>query len=240
MCGECGGVLDAHRCVDCDTAHNGHVAWSAMCGDRVVVNGWTGRVVAQHGPYSWVSMEATNSPQTHATSQLVQWPDPPQPTLTGDCDGCPTPTDGCPGDCPQRASAAFQWTPKCTADRRCMAKEHDRNCPQAIALEIAAERKKFVRAAAKRMNQVIEDLPIPDAERQSVKSDLAAEGRRRGRPTINALSSVDHDYCDGCGQLAVVTDVWIDRCPMTLCQPCVLDALTAEGERLGNYWEIES
>ena len=104
MCGECGGVLDAHRCVDCDTAHNGHVAWSAMCGDRVVVNGWTGRVVAQHGPYSGVSMEATNSPQTHATSQLVQWPDPPQPTLTGDCDGCPTPTDGCPGDCPQRAS----------------------------------------------------------------------------------------------------------------------------------------
>ena len=23
-------------------------------------------------------------------------------TLTGDCDGCPQPTDGCPGDCPQR------------------------------------------------------------------------------------------------------------------------------------------
>ncbi len=24
------------------------------------------------------------------------------PTLTGDCDGCPKPTDGCPGDCPTR------------------------------------------------------------------------------------------------------------------------------------------
>ncbi len=29
------------------------------------------------------------------------------------------------------------------------------------------------------------------------------------KPTINAMSSVDHDYCDGCGQLTVVTDVWI-------------------------------
>lgn len=28
--------------------------------------------------------------------------------------------------------------------------------------------------------------------------------------------------------------------PMTLCQPCVLDALTAEGEQLGHYWEIET
>jgi hypothetical protein len=27
-------------------------------------------------------------------------------TLTGDCDGCPNPTDGCPGDCPQRAQDA--------------------------------------------------------------------------------------------------------------------------------------
>lgn len=26
--------------------------------------------------------------------------------LTGDCDGCPVPTDGCPGDCPQRAQEA--------------------------------------------------------------------------------------------------------------------------------------
>lgn len=34
------------------------------------------------------------------------------------------------------------------------------------------------------------------------------------KPTINAMSSVDHDYCDGCGQLTVVTDVWIDRCPV--------------------------
>jgi hypothetical protein len=60
------------------------------------------------------------------------------------------------------------------------------------------------------------------------------------KPTINAMSSVDHDYCDGCGQLTVVTDVWIDRCPTTLCQPCILDALTAEGEHLGQYWEIET
>ena len=85
-----------------------------------------------------------------------------------------------------------EWVPKCRADRRCMAKEHDRNCPQAIAAELAAERKK-----------------------------------RR-------------DHCDGCGQLTVVTDVWIDRLPVTLCQPCVLAALTAEGERLGQYWEIET
>jgi hypothetical protein len=78
--------------------------------------------------------------------------------LTGDCDGCPVPTDGCPGDCPQRV----------------------------------AERKK----------------------------------NRR-------------DHCDSCGKRAVVTDVWIEGTPMTLCQPCVLDALTAEGESLGQYWEIE-
>lgn len=48
-----------------------------------------------------------------------------------------------------------------------------------------------------------------------------------------------HDVCDACGKCTVVTDVWIDRTPMTLCQPCVLDALTAEGESLGQYWEIE-
>lgn len=45
--------------------------------------------------------------------------------------------------------------------------------------------------------------------------------------------------CHQCGKHTVVTDVWIDRLPVTLCQPCVLDALTAEGERLGQYWEIE-
>lgn len=57
---------------------------------------------------------------------------------------------------------------------------------------------------------------------------------------VNALSTADHDFCDACGKCTVVTDVWIDRAPMTLCQPCVLDALTAEGEHLGQYWEIES
>jgi len=86
-----------------------------------------------------------------------------------------------------------EWFPPCTADRRCMAKEHDRNCPQAIALEIAAGRRKNYR-----------------------------------------------DHCDSCGKHTVVTDVWIGRTPTTLCQPCVLDALTAEGETLGGYWEIEA
>lgn len=60
------------------------------------------------------------------------------------------------------------------------------------------------------------------------------------KPAINALSTVDHDHCDGCGEYTVVTVVWIDRTPMTLCQPCILDALTAEGEHLGQYWEIET
>ena len=86
-----------------------------------------------------------------------------------------------------------EWVPKCSADRMCMAKEHDRNCPHSIAVEIAAVRHR----------------------------------ERR-------------DYCDTCGKCTVVTDVWIDRTPMTLCQPCVLDALTAEGEQLGQYWEIET
>lgn len=62
----------------------------------------------------------------------------------------------------------------------------------------------------------------------------------RSRPTITPLSTVDHDFCDGCGQHTVVTDVWIDRIPTTLCQRCVMDALTAEGECLGRYWEVES
>jgi len=48
-----------------------------------------------------------------------------------------------------------------------------------------------------------------------------------------------HDFCDGCAKLTVVTTVWIDRTPRDLCQPCVLDALTAEGERLGGYWGIK-
>lgn len=77
----------------------------------------------------------------------------------------------------------------------------------------------------RRMSEAIDELPnTSDEEKLSLKRDLFG---------VNALSSVDHDYCDGCGQLTVVTDVWIDRCPTTLCQPCVLDALTAEGEQLG-------
>ena len=96
-----------------------------------------------------------------------------------------------------------------------------------------------IRDAAKRMNQVIDNMPIPEAEKESVRTDLEAGARKR-KHVINAMSSVDHDYCDGCGQLTVVTDVWIDRCPTTLCQSCILDALTAEGEHLGQYWEIET
>jgi hypothetical protein len=64
-----------------DPEWGGDAAMSArriLCGDRVVTpDGWTGRVVAQHGHYSWVSMEATNSPQTWGTSALkpVENPD---------------------------------------------------------------------------------------------------------------------------------------------------------------------
>lgn len=72
-----------------------------------------------------------------------------------------------------------------------------------------------------------------DEEKAALKKDLHNIG-------VNALSTVDHGYCDACGKCTVVTDVWIDRTPMTLCQPCVLDALTAEGEQLGHYWEIET
>jgi len=78
-----------------------------------------------------------------------------------------------------------------------------------------------------------------DDERRRLRNAAIRDAAKR-KHVINAMSSVDHDYCDGCGQLTVVTDVWIDRCPMTLCQPCVLDALTAEGEHLGQYWEIET
>ena len=69
---------------------------------------------------------------------------------------------------------------------------------------------------------------------------LLPHGRHGGieRCLTNPKTSANHDYCDACGKCTVVTDVWIDRTPMTLCQPCVLDALTAEGERLGQYWEI--
>lgn len=84
------------------------------------------------------------------------------------------------------------------------------------------------------MAQVIDELPNTSVEEKTMlKRDLRNIG-------VNALSSVDHDFCDGCGKHTVVTDVWIDRLAVTLCQPCVLDALTAEGERLGQYWEIET
>ena len=85
-----------------------------------------------------------------------------------------------------------------------------------------------------RMAKVIEELPnTSDEEKAELKRDLRNIG-------VNALSTADHDFCDACGKYTVVTDVWIDRTPMTLCQPCVLDALTAEGEHLGQYWEIET
>ena len=96
------------------------------------------------------------------------------------------------------------------------------------------KKRKAVADAARKMAKVIEDLPnTSDEEKAELKRDLCNIG-------INALSTVDHDFCDTCGKYTVVTDVWIDRTPMTLCQPCVLDALTAEGEHLGQYWEIET
>jgi len=96
------------------------------------------------------------------------------------------------------------------------------------------KKRKAVADAARKMAKAIEDLPnTSDEEKAELKRDLRNIG-------VNALSTADHDFCDGCGQLTVVTDVWIDRLPVTLCQPCVLDALTAEGEHLGQYWEIET
>ena len=96
------------------------------------------------------------------------------------------------------------------------------------------KKRKAVADAARRMAKAIDELPnTTDEEKADVKRDLHNIG-------VNALSTVDHDYCDGCGKCTVVTDVWIDGTPMTLCQPCVLDALTAEGEQLGHYWEIET
>ena len=96
------------------------------------------------------------------------------------------------------------------------------------------KKRKAVADAARRMAQAIDGLPnTSDDEKADLKRDLRNIG-------VNARSTVDHDHCDGCGKYTVVTDVWIDRTPMTLCQPCVLDALTAEGEQLGHYWEIET
>jgi len=96
------------------------------------------------------------------------------------------------------------------------------------------KKRKAVADAARKMAKVIEELPnTSDEEKAELKRDLRNIG-------VNALSTADHDYCDGCGNCTVVTDVWIDRCPTTLCQSCILDALTAEGEQLGHYWEIET
>lgn len=96
------------------------------------------------------------------------------------------------------------------------------------------KRRRAVADAARRMAKAIEELPnTSDEEKATLKRDLHGIG-------VNALSTVDHDHCDACGKCTVVTDVWIDRTPMTMCQPCVLDALTAEGEQLGHYWEIET
>lgn len=97
------------------------------------------------------------------------------------------------------------------------------------------KRSEAIREAARRMAKTISELPnTSDEEKASLKADLVNIG-------VNAMSYADFDHCDGCGKRTVVTDVWIDRTPTTLCQPCVLDALTAEGEHLGNYfgWEIE-
>ncbi len=96
------------------------------------------------------------------------------------------------------------------------------------------KKRKAVADAARKMAKVIEELPnTSDEEKAELKRDLRNIG-------VNALPAADHDFCDACGKCPVDTDVWIDRTPMTLCQPCVLDALTAEGEQLGHYWEIET
>ena len=95
------------------------------------------------------------------------------------------------------------------------------------------KKRRAVADAARRMVKVIDELPnTSDEEKAVLKKDLHSIG-------VNALSTVDHSHCDSCGKHAVATDVWIEGTPMTLCRPCVLDALTAEGESLGQYWEIE-
>lgn len=105
------------------------------------------------------------------------------------------------------------------------------------------KKRRAVADAARRMAEVIEELPnTSDEEKATLKKDSVGAlgfGGDLRNIGVNALSTVDHDYCDACGKFTVVTDVWIDRTPATLCQPCVLDALTAEGEQLGHYWEIE-
>lgn len=91
------------------------------------------------------------------------------------------------------------------------------------------KKRKAVADAARKMAKVIEELPnTSDEEKAELKRDLRNIG-------VNALSTADHDFCDACGKCTVVTDVWIDRTPMTLCQPCVLDALTAEGRDVQLY-----
>jgi len=55
------------------------------------------------------------------------------------------------------------------------------------------KKRKAVADAARKMAKAIEELPnTSDEEKAELKRDLRNIG-------VNALSTVDHDYCDGCG-----------------------------------------
>lgn len=83
-----------------------------------------------------------------------------------------------------------------------------------IRATLRTDRRQAVTAAARRMAKAIDELPnISAEEKVTLKRDLRNIG-------VNALSTVDHDFCDACGKHAVVTDVWIAGTPATLCQPC--------------------
>ena len=46
-----------------------------------------------------------------------------------------------------------------------------------------------------------------------------------------------HDHCDACGQETTVADVWVNKATVArLCHRCPVAALTAEGERHGDYF----
>ena len=66
------------------------------------------------------------------------------------------------------------------------------------------KKRKAVADAARKMAKVIEELPnTSDEEKAELKHDLCNIG-------INALSTVDHDFCDGC---PVPTDGCPGDCP---------------------------
>lgn len=50
---------------------NDAAEWRAMCGDRVLVEQWSGTVVAQWQVYSWVLIDGLNVPKTYGTTTLT-------------------------------------------------------------------------------------------------------------------------------------------------------------------------